>query len=899
MADLTYDINIDTSPAQKNLNALTSSVDKLSDRLKNINVKGIDALKTKVSNLSGSFDKLKTAIAGAVTAGTAGQILKFADEITDLSDATGIAVKNVLGFTTAVSQSGGSIEGAKNVLNTFVKTIGEAADGGKEVQSAFRDAGISIKDLQTLSEKDLLQKTIDGLSKIEDRTKRVNVATQLFGKGIKGVDVEGLAVRYGPAVADSIKYEQALKELGNTADKLALTFLKIQLAVARSLEPLAKIVNDLPQEKLDEFIQGVLKIGAALAALAIGIPVLTKVGEGIAYLGGAMATAYALFKVGTGGIVTALGSIGKTIEITIGYITRFFKATPMFASANGPITNLLTLLEKLIARIPYVGAAFVAMGVGLLRMIPYIGLLVTGIYALNEALKALTGNSLGDWFDIAAEKLEAFVSEKFPKIAAAINWLNEKLGMGPPPSVAAAAKKENDNEMARLRARIDAVKKANEAEAARREVIDRNAQELAKFGLQLKQQNELTYLGLQHARDKISTEANLINLQAGENRLSEGELEILKAQMDASDEKLQKLIQIRQEVERLQSEMKMGSKDETLPGRIKMLQDQAKEVENTYNKHIELLPEYMRKLQTAKMLEEDRQRTLENINKAIEAQIQRQQTLGDILVSANDKLKDVQFAGEQQKRSPLQQQMAQIQEDSRKAALEAGRAYAAQFEGMDLTTEQAAELAAGLQQIADRYKVIADEQTKQLEYSRTWEAGWKEAFDAYMENATNAARMAGDAFRTITSNMESAIDKFVETGKFSFGDFARSVLQDLAKMELKFLAAKWLKGDFSFGGGLLGSIFGFANGGTPPVNKPSLVGEQGPELFVPKTSGTIIPNDKLGGSTQVSAPIHNTYITNNISALDAKSVAQLFAENRKTLLGTVQMAQKELPYANR
>ena len=40
---------------------------------------------------------------------------------------------------------------------------------------------------------------------------------------------------------------------------------------------------------------------------------------------------------------------------------------------------------------------------------------------------------------------------------------------------------------------------------------------------------------------------------------------------------------------------------------------------------------------------------------------------------------------------------------------------------------------------------------------------------------------------------------------------------------------------------------GFARGGRPPVGRPSIVGERGPELFVPKTSGTIVPNNKLGG----------------------------------------------------
>ena len=50
--------------------------------------------------------------------------------------------------------------------------------------------------------------------------------------------------------------------------------------------------------------------------------------------------------------------------------------------------------------------------------------------------------------------------------------------------------------------------------------------------------------------------------------------------------------------------------------------------------------------------------------------------------------------------------------------------------------------------------------------------------------------------------------------------------------------------------GLLSGMMGgaFANGGKPPLGKVSLVGEAGPELFVPSSSGTIVPNNALGGS---------------------------------------------------
>jgi lambda family phage tail tape measure protein len=161
-------------------------------------------------------------------------------------------------------------------------------------------------------------------------------------------------------------------------------------------------------------------------------------------------------------------------------------------------------------------------------------------------------------------------------------------------------------------------------------------------------------------------------------------------------------------------------------------------------------------------------------------------------------------------------------------------------------------------------------------------------------------KMAQDAIAQTWGKIGSAVDQFVETGKFKFSDFARSVIQDLAKMILKaqiFKAIQATLGLFGF------SIPGLATGGPANAGQPYIVGEKGPELFVPKSAGTVIPNNQLSASTEamgtgkVNAPITNNYITNNISALDAKSVAQLFAENRKTLLGVTETARREMAYA--
>ena len=144
--------------------------------------------------------------------------------------------------------------------------------------------------------------------------------------------------------------------------------------------------------------------------------------------------------------------------------------------------------------------------------------------------------------------------------------------------------------------------------------------------------------------------------------------------------------------------------------------------------------------------------------------------------------------------------------------------------------------------------------------------------------------------------MESAIDRFVDTGKLSFGDFAESVIKDLIKIQLKAAATNFMSAGLS----MLGfGLPGMAAGGPVSGNTPYIVGEQGPELFIPKMAGNIVPNHKMGDTGSSQAQSSNTYITNNISAVDAKSVAQLFAENRKTLLGSVKMAEKEMPYRMR
>ena len=103
----------------------------------------------------------------------------------------------------------------------------------------------------------------------------------------------------------------------------------------------------------------------------------------------------------------------------------------------------------------------------------------------------------------------------------------------------------------------------------------------------------------------------------------------------------------------------------------------------------------------------------------------------------------------------------------------------------------------------------------------------------------------------VVDSITAAVD-----GTKSLAEVASNTLKNIANQLLNIGVNFALFGvpfGMGKGGGLLGGLF--ANGGRPPVGKPSIVGERGPELFVPRSSGTIVPNHALGGSANVTVNV--------------------------------------------
>lgn len=169
--------------------------------------------------------------------------------------------------------------------------------------------------------------------------------------------------------------------------------------------------------------------------------------------------------------------------------------------------------------------------------------------------------------------------------------------------------------------------------------------------------------------------------------------------------------------------------------------------------------------------------------------------------------------------------------------------------------------------------------------------GAQQALEEYQKQVNNVAGNTKNVFTSAIKGMEDSLVSFVTTGKGGFKNLANSIIADMVRIQVQqsimkpltaamqgnvgggsFFSSLWNGVSSLFGSSSsnigswtsgmapvmpLPGMAGFANGGNPPLNVPSMVGERGPELFVPNTAGRIVPNDKLGGQQITYAPVIN------------------------------------------
>ena len=150
-----------------------------------------------------------------------------------------------------------------------------------------------------------------------------------------------------------------------------------------------------------------------------------------------------------------------------------------------------------------------------------------------------------------------------------------------------------------------------------------------------------------------------------------------------------------------------------------------------------------------------------------------------------------------------------------------------------------------------------------------------------------------------TGAMSTFTDAFTDavTGAKSFADavkdMARSVINSLIKMLVQYYITKPLFDAITgfvggIGGGGAGAP-GRAVGGPVSAGRPYIVGENGPELFVPSGGGQVVPNGRMGGGGTVHQTINiSTGVAQTVRAEVLNLMPQI-AESAKAAVADARM----------
>lgn len=205
----------------------------------------------------------------------------------------------------------------------------------------------------------------------------------------------------------------------------------------------------------------------------------------------------------------------------------------------------------------------------------------------------------------------------------------------------------------------------------------------------------------------------------------------------------------------------------------------------------------------------------------------------------------------------------------------------------------------------DEITVLKNKNLVEDTMRQSMRAGMMNVLEGLADSVT-PFQVAVDATSAVFGNLENAISEFARTGKLNFGEFAKSIIADLIAITLRTIILRTVLSAFGgmFGGGgaaaggtqmtlnttgSFGTTRFAAAGGSIRANQQYIVGEKGPELFLPNTSGTMIPNNKLGAMGGA------TSVTYNISAVDASSFKDLVARDPEFIYSVTQVGARRLP----
>jgi len=958
MADISITLTLDDTQYTANLKKIDTNTQAFGTNTKKTMTESTNAvnmftesLKKSGEQITGMGEKFKTLNDGAksLVEGLVGlsviefgkKLLEGAENTVHLANAFGMTVEKTMELQAAFARAGIDSDKAGQALSKMAQAVDMVRQGTPAAIASFDKLGISTQFLQQNQNNlpAILQAISKSMSEGAVTTEKLAAVRTILGRAMAAKDIGELAEsmdEYSGKMTAAAKTTQDLatiqKQFIKSANDIKVAFLEIIGPLAAFF---AEFKSNSDRARYAAELLAAAIMGIVSVAVIKGFQTLYTQLQSIvtAFVANMTAAASYTTTVNAATLATAelavanarleyqqalttanmYGTVAATRTLT-GAKRQLAAAEAALATATevttgvmivqaGIFTRFATFLGELIAGVKGATTAMAglragaialsegaaAIGATIVAFITGVGELALGAAAVTAAIVGI-GAAVGKAFGVDpvlyfTTQIKSLIDTVLPDLGKGLDWLNEKLGGKP-------ATKPFTGDMS------DQNSRRQESEAAAAKRAEDNAKFLnqsAAAVLGLRQQMDTMKLNNDLAAARVALELNLVGATNETKAAAERAFEFQST-------KAKEVLRLQQEIAKMQTQaanedagaIKYG-------GQIAALQQQLKFVLNQKDAVGDLAS------QLAKAKDEQELNLF-------------------YLKESADVTKNVALIHQQIKELTMttQQKMEAAYVKPMEEAIKKATDLEEKIKGSKLTET---EIAAVTAKITAEYQRQIQAQKDLAVAQHSFGTGFQEAFNKFVDSATDAATVGKDVFNVMANSMTSAIDTFVTSGKFSFGDFARSVIMDLEKILLKAALVQTLQtGMSAMGistasiGGLgasLGSLLGFgggsagtggggaisdagiggggivmaAGGGDVGYGQMAIVGEQGPELIrgPASVSNASQTASMMGGGGDTH--FHNY----NIQAVDAKSVAQLFYENRQTMFGMTEQARRELP----
>ncbi len=264
------------------------------------------SVKGNLEGLSGAASKVNAvlaglgaalSVAGLVAAGKAA--LETADDLSKLSQKTGISVESLSLLKPIAEQSGTSLEGLANGLKKLATAMVAAAGGSQEQADVFARLGVSVKDAagQIRPTEAVLMDLADAFAAMPDGAEKSALAVKLFGKN--GVELIPF-LNQGRAGIEQLKQQfkaLGLEISGDTA-KAAEKFNDTLDTVKQALHGVAMKVAEAALPTLQQLADALVALASHGEVIMDGVRVLGEILVSVLAVKGVAAVAKLIESVG-------------------------------------------------------------------------------------------------------------------------------------------------------------------------------------------------------------------------------------------------------------------------------------------------------------------------------------------------------------------------------------------------------------------------------------------------------------------------------------------------------------------------------------------------------------------------------------------------------------------------